>query len=350
VRVAFVYPNTRADLLAAISAGAAPDTALLGQNHLREHGIDAEVHEPAIRHRNPQGGPIHRVTWHLRELALPLELGSYDVVCTPLANLAPLVSRVRRRPRVVLFNYGLATIYRRSGGLRRRLVAAAIRSSGVVVCLGESQRRVLAERVGLGGGRLAVLPLGVDADFHRATPLPSDGYVLAVGRDLARDYRTLAEAARRWRRPTIVVTEPRNLVDVSFPAHVTVRRGLTHLELRELYEGARCVVLPLRHEGHPYGTEGSGLTALVETMASGRPVVATDRPIMRDYVEPDATGVLVPPEDPVALSDAVVGLLEDDDRSAQLGEAARRRAEQRHTTRGFAAGLAEILRRLPSTA
>jgi glycosyltransferase involved in cell wall biosynthesis len=350
LRVAFVYPNTRAGLLAAIAEGSAPDTALLGQNHLRDHGIDADVHEPAVRHRSPHGGLVHRVTWHLRELALPLELGSYDAMCTPLANLAPLVSRVRGRPRVVLFNYGLTTVYRRSTRLRRRLVAAAVRSSAAVVCLGASQRRGLEESVDVDARRVIVLPLGVDTDFHRATPLPRDGYVLAVGRDLARDYRTFAEAARRWTRQTIVVTEPRNLVGVSFPSHVTVRHGLTYAELRDLYEGARCVVLPLRREGHPYGTDGSGLTALVETMASARPVVAADRPIMRDYVDSDTTGVLVPAEDPAALADAVDELLGDDDRSEMLSEAARRRAEERHTTREFAAGLADVLRRLPSAA
>jgi glycosyltransferase involved in cell wall biosynthesis len=344
VRVAFVYPNTRAGLLAAIAAGDAPDTALLGQNHLVEHGIDARVHEPAVRHRSPHGGLVHRVTWHLRELALPLELGGYDVMCTPLANIAPLVSRVRTRPRVVLFNYGLSTVYDRSRRLRRRVVAAAVRSTAAIVCLGDSQRRRLRETIELDERRAVVVPLGVDADFHRATPVPQDGYVLAVGRDLARDYRTFAEAARRWRRKTVVVAEERNLVDVTLPANVVVRRGLTYTELRDLYEGSRCVVLPLRREGYPYGTEGGGLTALVETMASGRPVVASDRAIMRDYVDAGSTGVLVPPEQADALAEAVQRLLEDDESAARLGAAARRRVEERHTTRRFAGSLAEILR------
>jgi glycosyltransferase involved in cell wall biosynthesis len=344
LRVAFVYPNTRAGLIAAIADGSAPDTALLGQNHLWEHGIDADVHEPAVRHRNPHGGLVHRVTWHLRELALPLELGAYDVMCTPLANLGPLVSRVRRRPRVVLFNYGLSTVYSRSSRLRRRLVAAAARSAGAVVCLGESQRRRLRDLIRLDERRAVVVPLGVDADFHRATPVPADGHVLAVGRDLARDYRTFAEAARRWQRPTVVVTEARNLVDVTLPANVVVRRGLSYSELRDLYEGARCVVLPLRQEGYPYGTDGGGLTALVETMASARPVVASERPIMRDYVEPGSTGLLVPPEDADALADAVTVLLEDDELASRLAAGARARVEERHTTRRFAAELAKLLR------
>jgi glycosyltransferase involved in cell wall biosynthesis len=347
LRVAFVYPNPRADLLPAIADGSAPDTALLGQNHLAAHGIQADVHDSALRRRRVRGGLLHRATWYLREIALPVELGSYDVMCTPLATLAPLMSRIRRRPQVVLFNYGLSTVYERSSRLRRPLIRAAVHAAGAIIFLGESQRRRLAGQFALDAKRTFVLPLGVDAEFHRATPLPADGYVLAVGRDLARDYRTLADAARRWERKTVIVTEERNLVGVNLPPNVDVRRGLTYEELRCLYEGARCVVLPLRHEGYRFGTDGGGLTALLESMASARPVVASDRAIMRDYVGAE-TGILVRPEDPQALGEAVTALLEDDERSLRLGAAARRRVEDRHTTRRFAAGLAEILGGLPS--
>jgi glycosyltransferase involved in cell wall biosynthesis len=348
VRVAFVYPNPRADLVRAVANGTAPDTALLGQNHLAAHGIDADVHDSSLRRRRVQGGLVHRATWYLREIALPIELRSYDVMCTPLATLAPLATRLRRRPQVVLFNYGLSTVYERSSRLRRQLVRAAVRAAGAVVFLGESQRRRLASQIQLDRARAFVLPLGVDAEFHRATPLPADGYVLAVGRDLARDYRTLAEAARVWRRPTVIVTEERNLVGVDLPPNVDVRRGLTYDELRNAYEGARCVVVPLRHEGYRFGTDGGGLTSLLESMASARPVVASDRAIMRDYVAARETGVLVPPEDPHALAEAVAGVLEDDERATRFAAAARRRVEERHTTRRFAAGLAGILGGLPS--
>ena len=51
VRAAFVYPNPRSELAAAVAAGKAPDTALLGQNHLAAHGIDARIHELRLRHR-----------------------------------------------------------------------------------------------------------------------------------------------------------------------------------------------------------------------------------------------------------------------------------------------------------
>ena len=48
MRVAFVYPNPRGDLARAWRRGEAPDSPLLGQNHLHEHGIDAYVHDPGL--------------------------------------------------------------------------------------------------------------------------------------------------------------------------------------------------------------------------------------------------------------------------------------------------------------
>ena len=143
-KVAFVYPNPRRALAAEVAAGAAPDSALLGQNHVDVLGIDARIHEPALTRRG--GG---RLRWNLREVTLPWELGDADVAFTPLAGLFPLVARARRRPRVVVVNYGLCTIWDRSSAARRRVLGASLRSAAHVVALGEWQR----ERLGLFGRR-----------------------------------------------------------------------------------------------------------------------------------------------------------------------------------------------------
>jgi glycosyltransferase involved in cell wall biosynthesis len=343
VRVAFVYPNSRTRLVEEVARGNAPDTGLLGQNHLAELGIDAFVHEPKVRHLRAQGGLMHRLTWNARELTLPLELRDTDVLCTPLVNLAPLAARALRRPRVVVLNYGISTLYDRSSPMRRRVLKHALASSHAVLCLGESQRRTLLGQLPLDPARVRVVPLGVDERYHAARALPTGGHVLAVGRDLARDYATLAAAAAHYDAPTIVVAEERNLVGVELPQNVTTVRGIPFVELRALYEGARCVVLPLRREGYRLGTEGGGLTALLEAMASGRPIVATRRPIVEDYVTDGQTALLAPPEEPEALASRVRTVLDDDALADRLGRAARQRVEERHTTRQFAERLAAIL-------
>src|ERR671924_285062 len=129
-RVAYVFPNSRRDLIAQCAAGTAPDTHLLGLNQLAQLGIEAEAREPALD-RRAQFLPT-RVRWHLRELPLPWELRDVDVAFTALTNLDP--------------------------------------------------------------ARVAVAIHGVDHDFFKPVAEARERLVLAVGRDLARDYATLVEA------------------------------------------------------------------------------------------------------------------------------------------------------------
>jgi glycosyltransferase involved in cell wall biosynthesis len=335
-----VYANPRAGLVDEVAAGRAPDTALLGSNHLAGFGIDAVVHDPALmRSRLPM--PF-RLRWHLRELGLPWEVGDADVLCTPLANILPLVAGVRHLP-VVVVNYGLNLIAARSSRARRRVLAASLRSAAWVLCLGGSQRVELLELIELPPERVVTVPFGVDEHFFAPSPQPANGYVLSVGRDLARDYVTLAGAVTGLAAHVIVVAEPRNLVGVRLPDNVEIRSGISHVALRDLYREAACVVLPMRRDGYRYGSEASGLTAFLEAAASSRAIVASERAILRDYVDPGTTALTVPPEDPSALRVALDRALDDHTLAARLGAAARRAVEQRFTTRLLASRLAPLI-------
>jgi glycosyltransferase involved in cell wall biosynthesis len=80
---------------------------------------------------------------------------------------------------------------------------------------------------------------------------------------------------------------------------------------------------------------------LTRAFGCATPVVASDIAGYRDVMT-DETGVLVPPGDPQALADGVVGLLEDEPRRERLGAAARRLAEERYSWAPIARRLAEI--------
>jgi glycosyltransferase involved in cell wall biosynthesis len=347
VRVAFVYPKSRAPLAAEVGAGHAPDTGLLGQNHLAAHGIDARLHEPRGRRRHRAAGLLHRVTWNARELLLPFELRDTDAVVTPLANLLPLTARAARGPRIVLFDWGLGTALARASGARRRLLHVALRSAAVIACPSEAQRRHLIEAHGYDEQHVRLVELGVDAAFFLPRHGHAGDYVLAVGKDMARDYRTLFAAARLGGFRTIVVAHPRNLVGLDPPPNVAQRYDLGWDELRELYAGAACVVLPLRRGDARVGTDGSGLTAVLEAMASGAAVVASRRPALETYLDDGESGVFVEPEEPEALAEAVGGLLADRERAERHGAQARAAVEARFTTAALGERLAGVLTSLP---
>jgi glycosyltransferase involved in cell wall biosynthesis len=324
-------------LIAEVEAGREPDTALLGLNHLDAYDIDARLHDPRD-HR----GPLERVMWSLRELPLPWQLRDVDVAFTPISNLLPLVARARGGPAIVVVNYGLNTVLDRGTRLRRRQLSLALRSTAAIVCLGESQRLGLIERAGLDPERVHTVLLGADVEWFTPQGRKADEpYVLSVGKDMARDLQTFASAVGELDIRVEIVTLPRNLEGVSLPPNAHVRTGISSTELRDLYDGAACVVVSQQPEGYPYGSEGGGLTAICEAMAMGKPIVATERAILGDYLDGDE---LVAPRHPGALREAIAHVLGDDAVWQERSARSRRRAEERHSTRRFAEALAPILR------
>jgi glycosyltransferase involved in cell wall biosynthesis len=341
MRATFVFPNSRATVLAGLDTETEPDTTLYGANHLHEHGVEARVHDPVLS-RRPLPMPLERIAWHLRELTVPLEIGRTDVVFTPLAATLPLSARARRLP-VVVHNYGINLIWRRASAARRRLLGASLRSAARVVCAAEAQRLELIEDVGLPPGNVLTMQLPVDDRFF--TPRGNDGEtVVTVGKDLSRDYATFAKAVRTIDAPAELAVHARNLEGVDLPPNATWRGLIPSLELRELYARAACVVLPQRPDDYPYGTEAGGSIALLEAMAMAKPVVLTEREMLRDLVDDGVDALVVPAEDPTALRAAIERVLGDPELARSLGAAARARIERAHSTRDFAARLAPVLR------
>ncbi len=105
-------------------------------------------------------------------------------------------------------------------------------------------------------------------------------------------------------------------------------------ELVRVYRRSQVLVSPSLYEGF-------GLPA-AEAMACGLPVVATNAGAFPEVIEDDVTGVLVPPAEPRALADAIRRLLADADLCRRMGEAGRRRVEERFTWRETARRTVEL--------
>lgn len=113
---------------------------------------------------------------------------------------------------------------------------------------------------------------------------------------------------------------------------------LSHEGVYRLMNRATLVLMPSRYE--PFG-----LVAL-EAAQMARPVVASRVDGLAEVVSDGETGLLIPPEDPDALAEAVLTLLRDPALAERVGRAAQQRAADRFSFDRFLGEYEALYRRL----
>lgn len=96
-----------------------------------------------------------------------------------------------------------------------------------------------------------------------------------------------------------------------------------HEKIYDLISRLSVFVLPSVKEGMPM--------ALLEVMASGKPVVCSDIPGISDVVTHGQNGLLIPPRNSEALANAVLTLLDDETLRRRLGQNARRLMAEKYS-------------------
>jgi len=92
---------------------------------------------------------------------------------------------------------------------------------------------------------------------------------------------------------------------------------------QELLENAAVYVLPSYTEGLPMG--------ILEAMSAGLPIVSTRVGGIPDVIEDGVDGLLITPGDITALAEAIKRLLRDPSLRSSMGNAGRRKVEERYT-------------------
>jgi glycosyltransferase involved in cell wall biosynthesis len=115
-------------------------------------------------------------------------------------------------------------------------------------------------------------------------------------------------------------------------------------DVRAVWRDHDIAVIPSRRrEGLP--------RTLLEAAACGRPVIVTDVPGSRHFVRDGVEGLIVPPEDPAALADAIARLASDPALRQRMGTAARDRIlsgfTETHVMNAVAQTYENLFRTLP---
>jgi len=206
-------------------------------------------------------------------------------------------------------------------GLKNMLMRAASQAADRVIAISNAGAEEVVEHFGIRPDRVRVVPLGVDAELFAPRPAEAThaalarlglnaGYFLFVGTlqprknvdGLLRAYGSLPESIRRVRQLVIVgrvgwgVEALRGELLSQRPGGRCVWMDyVAPADLPDLYAGAQALVFPSL-------AEGFGLPML-EALAAGIPVIASDLPALRESGGTHATYVRA--GDSAALADAM---------------------------------------------
>jgi glycosyltransferase involved in cell wall biosynthesis len=204
-------------------------------------------------------------------------------------------------------------------GFRLRSMCKAFQHIDRFAVFTELERHLYARTFRLPIERFHFVRWGVAPPI--AEPLPrsiAEPYAVAIGGE-ARDYRTLADAARRLPgQRFVVVARPNSFDGIDVPANVTVLTNRPWHETWSLAAHADFALVPLRSSETP-----NGIVTIVGAMHLGKAQIVTDSLGVHDYLENDVTGLLVPAGDSAAFARAVERLRDEPATAARLGAAAR---------------------------
>ena len=215
------------------------------------------------------------------------------------------------------------------------------------VCVSQGVKSFTERHAHIRASRLAVIPNPVEeapparprTEVRREIGVASqDILVLSVGRlDRQKGYLHLVKAARELLRRDrrfffAVAGEGGQRVELHAAIESAGISGNFRLlgwrgDTADLYHAADIFVLPSLWEGMP--------NALLEAVASGLPVVATEVEGCGEIVSGGETGLLVPPADARALAGALERLASDEDLAHSLAEAGRARVLETHSMGAF---------------
>jgi glycosyltransferase involved in cell wall biosynthesis len=236
-----------------------------------------------------------------------------------------------------------APLDRRAEREWRELEKAVFRNAAAVFGMSRWVCKAIVDDYGCDPG--VVIPVGAGANSFAAT-VEGKSYERRIALFVGNKYElkgvpTLLDAWAivRERLPEALlwiagVDPPRGVRD-RFPSVQWFGYVAERERLDELYADASVFVLPTQFEAYGH--------VVVEAMGNALPCVTTNVGALPELVQDGVTGELVPPRDPAALAEALIGLLDDPARAERMGRAGHSKVVEQLTWRAVAERMAPYL-------
>lgn len=279
-----------------------------------------------------------------------------------LAVPAVLIGRLSRRVKIIVVAHGVE-VWRVLPPARRR----ALLRADFICAPSRYTAEKLIEVQGVAKEKVRVLPWPLSPEFARfasasaplpiPSALPRGRILLTVGRWAASerykgaDDLIRAVAKLKLEFPDVQLVAVGDGDDVPRLSHmasslgvanqVHFLSGLTRAQIAACYSSAEIFALPSSGEGF-------GLVFL-EAMAFAKPVVAAAMGGPADLIQDGCNGILVAPQDPPTLAEALATLLRNQSLRSRMGQAGAELVQNRYRFEAFQGQLQQILEECSSS-
>ena len=239
---------------------------------------------------------------------------------------------------------------------------ATLHLSDAIICPSNVTRDYIAS-LGLNRSRVTVIPNGVSPSDFSASPLPGrEGRVptllyigtLADWQGLEVVIKALPKILEKQTVQLRIVGRGRSrqrkflskqIRKLGVEGSVLVQPAVPHHEIPALIADSDICIAPLGLNDRNV-TQGACPIKVLEYMASARPLVASNMPIVRELVREDVDALLFSPSDPEDLARQVLTLLADYELSQRLAASASKRALTKFTWHEAQKKLLKVYERL----
>jgi glycosyltransferase involved in cell wall biosynthesis len=342
---------------------------LVGLGH--EVGVLTQLRDAqSATYEKLNGITVHRVDfplsyWTHRDIGKQLKFlinnrHTYDIIhshqCFNHAVLGTVVAKWFGKKSILKIacagDVGDLSVFSRFKGFK--WVLKVLRQTDATIAISREVEKEL-KAYGLPEPRVHRIPNGVDTEqFKRFKPFPerSKNTFILIGRRTPQKGIDVALKALKLLSAKGINEEKiiLKLYGLDFPEHdyktMAAELGVLHMvqflchtdSIKESYQDAHCLILPSRTEGLS--------NVLLEAMSFEMPVIATGISGTVDVVDHEKDGIVIQPDDPEALANAMEFIIKNPEKSYHLGKNARQKVIENFSLDETARRYSELYQRL----
>lgn len=332
MKIAFTFPTNRNDLINEAKKGLTPDNALYGFNYIdkKDYVFECEVNAYLERAFDFVLHPINKlfisqigIDFKLsRALLMVRKLNKSDVIVSNIDGMSLAICFLKKIGLIkppIIYSVGLfyiqgkmvEVVNSKNNSLFLRFYKWILQASDQLLYHAEVEKEKLRNLELLDPSKTTFIAIGSDDKFFKIEQNKvtiNIQSVVSIGKDRARDYKTLVRTARELPNlQFLIICRKSNIRGLVIPENVKLLFDVSYRKVRDLYKSAIMVVIPIKEM-----YRSSGQMTLTDCMQAGVPVVISKVVGISHYpLVNNENCILVTPGNINNLKKAIKSLVDD---------------------------------------